>query len=194
MKLNNMILETPCVVSDQLRLLCPAMLLTQHSCPRPVKLAPFWHDKVSPLCTAEAMWAPWAQSQMEPSRIGRARHRCTEKLQDLEVGHIGLSELHIVETMSQRKNRMIELSDAFIALPGGFGTLEEFAETISLAVLNYHDKPTGLNLRGFYDHLFSFIEHAQIEGFIRHAKKRALCKPQPLTPFTKGYRRLRSRR
>ncbi|MGC6415981.1 MAG: TIGR00730 family Rossman fold protein [Bradymonadia bacterium] len=106
---------------------------------------------------------------------GRVIGVITEKLQDLEVGHIGLSELHIVETMSQRKNRMIELSDAFIALPGGFGTLEEFAETISLAVLNYHDKPTGLlNLRGFYDHLFSFIEHAQIEGFIRRGQEKSV--------------------
>ena len=99
----------------------------------------------------------------------------TEKLQDLEVGHPGLTELHIVRTMSERKCRMIELADAFIALPGGFGTLEEFAETTSLAVLNYHDKPTGLlNLNGFYDSFLAFIEHAQSTGFIRPGQERAL--------------------
>ena len=120
---------------------------------------------------------------------GRVIGVITEKLQDLEVGHNGLSELQIVETMSQRKNRMIELADAFIALPGGFGTLEEFAETISLAVLNYHDKPTGLlNIRGFYDHLFAFMEHAQSEGFIRRGQEQSVVQGKTIEVL---YERLR---
>ena len=99
----------------------------------------------------------------------------TEKLQDLEVGHTGLTELHIVNTMSERKGMMMDLADAYIALPGGFGTLEEFAETISLAVLNYHDKPTGLlNLDGFYDSFFEFLDHAEAVGFIRPGQARAM--------------------
>ena len=108
---------------------------------------------------------------------GRVIGVITEKLQDLEVGHNGLSELQIVETMSQRKNRMIELADAFIALPGGFGTLEEFAETISLAVLNYHDKPTGLlNIRGFYDHSLRLWNMRNRKALFAAAKSKALCR------------------
>ena len=77
--------------------------------------------------------------------------------------------------MSARKNLMIELSDAFIALPGGFGTLEEFAETTSLAVLNYNLKPTGLlNLNGFYDDFLKFLDHATQTGFIRPLQREAL--------------------
>ncbi len=99
----------------------------------------------------------------------------TEKLQSLEVGHNELTELHIVQTMAERKGMMIELADAYIALPGGFGTLEEFTETASLAVLNYHDKPTGLlNLNGFYDSFLAFIDHAQAVGFIRPGQERSL--------------------
>ena len=113
----------------------------------------------------------------------------TEKLQDLEVGHPGLTELHIVRTMSERKGRMMELADAFIALPGGFGTLEEFTETTSLAVLNYHDKPTGiLNLNGFYDSFLAFIEHAQSTGFIRPGQERSLVADSSINGL---FRRLR---
>jgi uncharacterized protein (TIGR00730 family) len=98
-----------------------------------------------------------------------------ERLHDLEVGHTGLTELHVVDTMATRKTMMAELSDAFIALPGGFGTLEEVSEVVSLAVLNYHDKPSVcLNVRGFYDHLFTFLEHATTEGFIRTKQRDAL--------------------
>ncbi len=91
-----------------------------------------------------------------------------EKLMDLEVGHTGLTRLEIVSDMGTRKHRMAALADAFVALPGGYGTLEEIAEVTSLAQLNYQDKPVGLlNHRGFWDHLVAWYAHASREGFIR---------------------------
>ncbi len=91
-----------------------------------------------------------------------------EKLMDLEVGHTGVTRLEIVADMGVRKYRMMDLADAFVALPGGYGTLEEIAEVTTLAQLNYQDKPVGLlNHRGFWDHLVAWYEHASSEGFIR---------------------------
>ena len=90
------------------------------------------------------------------------------KLMDLEVGHTGVTRLEVVETMAIRKGRMAELADAFVALPGGIGTLEEISEATSLAQLNYQDKPVGLyNCHGFWDALVSWLDHAAQEGFIR---------------------------
>ena len=92
-----------------------------------------------------------------------------EKLQNLEVGHSKLTELFVVNDMHSRKAKMAELSDAFIALPGGFGTLEELFEVTTWSQLNYHLKPVGLlNINGYYDYLIRFIEHATLEGFIRN--------------------------
>lgn len=91
-----------------------------------------------------------------------------EKLQELELGHTGLSELVVVETMHQRKMAMAERSDAFIALPGGWGTLEEIFEVTTWTQLEYHRKPVGLlNAHGYYDHLVAFLGHAADLGFIR---------------------------
>lgn len=91
-----------------------------------------------------------------------------EKLMDLEVGHTGITRLEVVADMGLRKYRMMALADAFVALPGGYGTLEELAEVTTLAQLNYQDKPVGLlNHRGFWDHLVAWYEHASSEGFIR---------------------------
>ncbi len=85
-----------------------------------------------------------------------------------ELGHKGLSELIKVETMHQRKQLMAERSDAFIALPGGIGTLEEFAEIFTWGVLGLHQKPFGLlNVNGYYDHLFAFFRHQTTQGFMR---------------------------
>jgi len=90
------------------------------------------------------------------------------KLQALELGHIDLTELFVVDSMHARKMMMAQLSDAFIALPGGFGTLEELAEATTWTQLNYHLKPVGvLNLDGYYDTLLAWITHASGEGFIR---------------------------
>lgn len=91
-----------------------------------------------------------------------------EKLQDLELGHTGCTELHVVKTMHERKQMMMDLSDGFIALPGGYGTLEELFEAVTWAQLNYHRNPVGLlNVAGFYDSLIAFVQHAVDEGFVR---------------------------
>lgn len=89
-------------------------------------------------------------------------------LQEREVGHTGLSELHVVETMHQRKALMAELAGAFIAMPGGIGTLEELFEIWTWGQLGIHRKPLGLlNVAGFFDPLLAFLEHIVDEGFLR---------------------------
>ncbi len=85
-----------------------------------------------------------------------------------EVAHQGLTELHVVGSMHERKALMAELSDGFVALPGGLGTLEEFAEVVTWSQLGLHRKPTGLlNTAGYYDALLQFLDHAVAEGFLR---------------------------
>jgi uncharacterized protein (TIGR00730 family) len=84
-----------------------------------------------------------------------------------EVAHRGLTDLHIVPSMHERKAMMAELADAFIALPGGFGTLEEFCEIVTWVLLGIHQKPCGLfNVEGYYDGLLAFLNHGVTEGFI----------------------------
>ena len=91
-----------------------------------------------------------------------------EKLRSREVAHLGLTELFVVDSMHARKTMMAYMSDAFIALPGGWGTLEEIFEVTTWSQLNYHMKPVGLlNVKGYYDRLLEFINHASAEGFIR---------------------------
>jgi uncharacterized protein (TIGR00730 family) len=85
-----------------------------------------------------------------------------------EVAHRGVTELRVVDTMHQRKAMMNDLSDAFIALPGGFGTLEEFFEILTWSQLGMHDKPCGLlNVSGYFDRLLSMLDHAVEERFVR---------------------------
>lgn len=87
---------------------------------------------------------------------------------NVEVAHRGLSRLHLVDGMMSRKQMMIELSDAFITLPGGLGTLDELFEVWSWRYLGLHDKPLGmLNVANFYDGLQQFIASAAIAGFIK---------------------------
>jgi uncharacterized protein (TIGR00730 family) len=89
-------------------------------------------------------------------------------LVDREVAHTGLTELHVVGTMHERKALMAELSDAFVALPGGIGTLEELIEVYTWSYLGIHSKPLAvLNTAGFYDRLSAFLDHAMHEGFLR---------------------------
>ena len=84
-----------------------------------------------------------------------------QKLQSREVAHQGLTELFVVDSMHARKTMMAYMSDGFIALPGGWGTLEEIFEVTTWSQLNYHMKPVGLlNVRGYYDKLIEFINHA----------------------------------
>ena len=93
-----------------------------------------------------------------------------EKLQAREVGHTSCTELHVVDTMHTRKAMMMDLSDAFIAMPGGYGTMEELFEATTWAQLNYHTKPVGLlNIRGFFDPVVQWVDTAVREGFIRSA-------------------------
>lgn len=86
---------------------------------------------------------------------------------DKELGHSGLHKLHVVESMHERKAMMASLSDAFLALPGGFGTFEEFFEIITWSQLGIHKKPFGLlNTAGYYDPLLRMCDQAVAEGFI----------------------------
>jgi uncharacterized protein (TIGR00730 family) len=89
-------------------------------------------------------------------------------LVDKEVAHNGLTDLRVVTSMHERKALMADLSEAFIALPGGWGTLDEFFEILTWAQLGLHQKPCGLlNVCGYFDGLLSFLEHSTIEGFVR---------------------------
>ncbi|MEC9468796.1 MAG: TIGR00730 family Rossman fold protein [Pseudomonadota bacterium] len=93
-------------------------------------------------------------------------------LQDKEIGHEGLSELHLVDSMHERKAMMADLSDAFIALPGGVGTLEEIFEVWTWGQLGYHKKPCGfLNAEGYYDHLIAFLDHQTDQGFTKQVMR-----------------------
>jgi uncharacterized protein (TIGR00730 family) len=84
-----------------------------------------------------------------------------------ELGHAGLSELHVVGSMHERKQLMAERSDAFAALPGGIGTFEEVFEAWTWTQLGIHDKPVGLlNVEGYYDGLLAFLAHAVERGFV----------------------------
>ncbi len=91
-------------------------------------------------------------------------------LVDREIAHQGLSELHIVDSMAERKLLMATLSDGFVSLPGGLGTLEELFEMVVHSQLHLHDKPSGLlNVAGFYDHLVAFLHHAVTEEVLKPA-------------------------
>lgn len=96
-------------------------------------------------------------------------------LWEREIGHTGLSELRVVTTMHERKALMSELADAFIALPGGLGTLEELFEVWTWAQLGVHHKPCALlNVNGYYTPLLEFLQEAVTEGFVRPAHREML--------------------
>lgn len=98
------------------------------------------------------------------------------------LAHVGLSQMILVDSMHQRKALMAEMGDAFVALPGGFGTLEELFEILTWAQIGMHRKPIGvLNVEGYYDPLLAMIEHARHQGFI-YAEHRALivCESTPM--------------
>jgi uncharacterized protein (TIGR00730 family) len=95
-----------------------------------------------------------------------------ENLMAREIGHNGLAKLHVVRSMHERKALMADLSDAFIALPGGFGTLEEFCEIVTWAQLGLHAKPCGiLNVLGYYSPLLAMFDHAVKERFLRRENR-----------------------
>ena len=100
-------------------------------------------------------------------------------LLELELGHCGLTELVVVENMHERKARMHELSQGFVTLPGGMGSLEEVFEALAWLQLGFHDKPVGIvNVGGFYDALFAQLDHATAEGFL-HAPQRDMILTAP---------------
>ena len=91
-----------------------------------------------------------------------------KSIADLEIAHHNLTKLHIVDSMHERKLLMGELSDAFIAMPGGFGTLDELSEVLTYNQLRIYDKPIGLlNTEGYFDGLLKFFDHAVYENFVR---------------------------
>ena len=95
-----------------------------------------------------------------------------QALMDREVGHRGLTELHVVQTMHERKQLMATRADTFLALPGGIGTFEELFEMWSWRQLGYHDKPIGLlNTAGYYDSLLAFIDQTVQGGFVSTAQR-----------------------
>jgi uncharacterized protein (TIGR00730 family) len=95
-----------------------------------------------------------------------------EALVAKEIAHTGLSDLRIVASMHERKAMMAGLADGFIALPGGWGTLEEFFEVLTWAQLGLHQKPCGLlNVRGYFDGLLSFLDHSIDERFVRRESR-----------------------
>lgn len=100
-----------------------------------------------------------------------------QALRDKEIYHPGLTELHVVPTMHERKALMADLSDGFIAFPGGIGTFEEFFEVYTWAKLGFHNKPCGLlNINHYYDPMEALLSNAEQEGFLQHRDKELLIR------------------
>lgn len=106
---------------------------------------------------------------------GRVTGVIPDSLARKEIAHPGLTELHIVSSMHERKALMAELADAFIALPGGFGTLDELFEMLTWGQLRLHAKPGALlDDSGYFSHLLEFLDHASREGFLRAEHRQLL--------------------
>jgi len=106
---------------------------------------------------------------------GKVHGVMPKMLCEKELAHGGLTELHIVSSMHQRKTMMAALSDGFIAMPGGYGTLEEIIEIVTWGQLQFHDKPCGLlNVDGYFDHLLKYLDHATAQGFLRQENRQML--------------------
>ena len=100
---------------------------------------------------------------------GEVRGVIPRALEGKEIAHEGLTQLHVVDSMHERKSLMAVLADGFVALPGGFGTLEEIIEVLTWGQLQFHNKPCGvLNVDGYFDHLLAFFDHALARGFLSH--------------------------
>lgn len=114
-------------------------------------------------------------------------------LEDREVGHERLTELHVVESMHARKQRMIERSDAFIAMPGGFGTFDELFEVLTWSQVALHEKPIGLlDIEGFFGPFQTFVAHLVAEGFVLEGHARLFVRapdPESMLDALAGYER-----
>ena len=110
-----------------------------------------------------------------------------QALKDKEIYHPGLTELHVVADMHQRKAMMAELSDAFIAFPGGIGTFEEFFEIYTWAKLGFHRKPCGLlNINNYYQPMEQLLDNAEQEGFLHTRDKALLIRADNVTQMLDG--------
>lgn len=115
-----------------------------------------------------------------------------QSLYDKEIAHQGLSELHVVGSMHERKTLMADLADGFIAMPGGFGTLEEIIEAVTWGQLRFHAKPCGLlNVDGYFDGLLEWLDHAVGEGFLRAENRRMLLADDDPAALLARFRRYR---
>ncbi|MDJ0940155.1 MAG: TIGR00730 family Rossman fold protein [Woeseiaceae bacterium] len=112
---------------------------------------------------------------------GRVHGVIPQLLEEKEIAHTRLTELHVVSSMHERKSMMAALSDGFIAMPGGFGTLEEIIEIVTWGQLQFHDKPCGLlNTDSYFDQLLAFLDHAESEAFLKSENRRMLMSdPEP---------------
>ncbi len=123
---------------------------------------------------------------------GRVHGVLPKSITHKELAHPRLTQLHMVDTMHDRKALMADLSDGFIALPGGFGTLEEIIEIVTWGQLQFHEKPCGLlNVGGYFDHLLAFLSNAEREGFIRPENRGLLMaadSPEGLLAQFENYR------
>ena len=119
---------------------------------------------------------------------GKVHGVIPKMLCEKELAHQGLTELHIVASMHERKTMMAALSDGFIAMPGGYGTLEEIIEIITWGQLRFHDKPCGLlNIEGYFDHLLQYLDHAMAEGFLRPENRQMLLSADTAAGLLKGF-------
>ncbi len=115
---------------------------------------------------------------------GRVIGVIPKALVEKEWAHTGCTELHVVENMHERKRIMAEHADAFLALPGGIGTFEEFFEVWTWRQLGYHDKPVGLlNLNGYYDSLLTFLANSVREGFMNAGQMALIRTGSDVTPL-----------
>jgi len=106
---------------------------------------------------------------------GRVIGGTVQALKDKENFHQGLTELHVLPTMHERKNLMVQLADAFVALPGGIGTFEEFFEVYTLGQMDFHAKPCGLlDVNGFYAPLKLMLDRAEQEGFLKNPHRQTI--------------------
>src|SRR3954454_16802322 len=122
-----------------------------------------------------SVWLMGALSDATLAAGGAVAGVIPQPLVDREIAHPGLTELHVVRSMHERKALMAELSDAFVALPGGIGTLEELIEMWTWAQLGLHSKPLAvLNTLGYYDGLATFLDHAVEQGFLVARSRDAL--------------------
>jgi uncharacterized protein (TIGR00730 family) len=116
-----------------------------------------------------------------------------QALVDREIGHTGIDDLHVVDTMHERKALMVELADAFIALPGGIGTLEELFEVYTWAQLGIHAKPLALlDVAGYYKPLAAFLDHAVTERFLRPESRAMLAVADSLEEVLDAFERWRA--